>query len=125
MIDTLMYSDAAKRISAEMQMHAVAKSEGWAVFRLSDGMPFDHVPYSRRVEAVKATGWDRDRFLYLEIQPDGMGLKEAEAVLKYARMIHDAGFRIPAPDFEYDPTMPLLRHDRIRTIKHLASGGRF
>lgn len=118
------YGDDARRIADEMNMHAVAKSEGWAVFRLSDGSPFDHVPYARRTDAVKATGWDRDRFLYLEIQPDGMSGKEADAVLRYARMVHDAGFRIPSPDFEYDPAMPLMPHDRLATIRHLASGGR-
>lgn len=121
---TETYSDAARRIADEMNLHAVAKSEGWAVFHLSDGRPFDHTPYRRRVEAVKATGWDRDRFLYLEIQPDGMPLKEADAVLRFARMLHDSGFRIPSPEFEFDPTMPLLRRDRLATIRHLATGGR-
>lgn len=115
-------SDAARRIADEMNLHAVAKSDGWAVFRLSDGRPFDHNPYPFRVAAVKATGWDRDRFLYLEIQPDGMQLQHAQACLDFARMLHDAGFRIPSPEFEFDPTMPLMPHDRRSTIRHLAGG---
>jgi len=118
------YSDAARRIADEMTLHAIAKSEGWVAFRLSDGSPLDHAVYERRIDAVKAAGWDRDRFIYLEVQPDGMPLKEAQAVLDFARTLHDAGFRIPSPEFEFDPTMPLLPADRRRTIRHLASGGR-
>ena len=117
-------SDAAKRISDEMTMHALAHAEGWVAFRLSDGTPLDHCVYERRVQAVKAANWDRDRFIYLEVQPDAMTPKEAAACLKYARALHDAGFRIPAPEFEYDPTMPLMSWDREKTIAHLASGGK-
>ena len=73
------YSDEAKRIADEMTLHAVAKSEGWVCFRLSDGSPLDHNVYERRIDAVKAAGWDRDRFIYLEVQPDGMPVKEADA----------------------------------------------
>jgi hypothetical protein len=116
-------SDAAKRISDEMTMHALAHAEGWVCFRLSDGTPLDHAVYARRIEAVKAAGWDCDRFIYLEVQPDAMTPRNADAVLAYARALHDAGFRIPSPEFEYDPTMPLMRHDRIASIRHLASGG--
>lgn len=119
-----VWSDAAKRIADEMTMHAIAHSEGWVCFRLSDGTPLDHIAHDRRIDAVKAAGWDRDRFIYLEVAPDGMTPKEAEACLKYARVLHDAGFRIPSPEFEFDPTMPLLRSDKIKTIRHLASGGR-
>jgi hypothetical protein len=118
------YSDEAKRIADEMTLHAIAKSEGWVCFRLSDGTPLDHNVYERRIDAVKAAGWDRDRFIYLEVQPDGMPVKEADACLRFARMLHDSGFRIPSPEFEFDPTMPLLPSDRIKTIRHLASGGR-
>jgi hypothetical protein len=107
-----------------MTMHAVAKSEGWACFRLSDGAPVDHVPYPTRVEAVRAMKWDRDRVMYLEIAPDAMDISVADASLRFARMLHDRGFRLPSPEFEFDPTMPLLPADRLATIRHLASGGK-
>lgn len=118
------YSDASRRIADEMTLHAVARSQGWAVFHLSDGRPFDHTPYPRRVEAVKATGWDRDNYLYLEIAPDGMEPRAAEAVLSYARMLHNAGWRLPAPDFDFDASMPAFEWDQKKTIRHLVSGGK-
>ena len=118
------FTDEARRIADEMTMHAIAKSEGWVAFHLSDGRPFDHVCYPARTEAVRATGWDRDRFIYLETQLDAMSPQEAQACLNYARALHSAGFRIPSPDFEYDATMPFQKADRIRQIRHLASGGR-
>jgi hypothetical protein len=121
---TKTYSDAARRIMAEMTMHAVARSQGWVAFKLEDGSPLDHVSYESRFDAVKAAKWDRDRFIYLEIQPDGMTLQEAHAVLVYARALHAAGFRIPGPEFEYDASMPMFAADRAKQIRHLASGGR-
>lgn len=118
------YGDDAKRIAHEMSIHAVAKSQGWAVFSLSDGSSPDHFPYPRRTDAVKAMKWDRDNYLYLEIQPDGMHPKEAEAVLGYARFLHSKGWRLPDPDFDYDPTMPMHSWDQKKTAKHLISGGK-
>lgn len=118
------FSDDARRIADEMTMHAVAKSQGWAVFSLSDGRPLDHCPYPTRTLAVRAAKWDRDNYLYLEIQPDGMQPKEAEAVLSYARALHNAGFRLPDPEFDYDASMPTFSWDRSKQIRHLASGGR-
>ena len=117
-------ADAARRIADEMTMHAIMHAEGWAAFRLSDGSALDHVAYERRTDAVRAAGWDRDRVMYLEIQPDGMTIQAADACLRFARILHDAGFRIPSPEFEYDPTMPLLAHDRLATIRHLSAGAR-
>lgn len=119
------YTDDAKRICNEMNLHAVAKSQGWVVFRLSDGSPVDHVPYPTRIEAVRHMRWDRDNFLYLEIAPDGMpSAAEAQGVLDYARALHDAGFRLPSPDFDFDNTMPAFGWDKKKTIRHLTSGGK-
>lgn len=118
------YSDAAKRIAHEMTVHSVAGMAGhWASFKLSDGTS-DHTPYSQRVLAVKANKWDRDRYMYLEITPDGMQVKEAQALLEYFRTLHDAGWRLPDAEFDYDPTMPQFEWDRRKTIAHLTSGGR-
>lgn len=117
-------SDDAKRVSEEMNMHAIAGSSGWACFRLSDGSPVDHTPYPTRIEAVMHMNWDRDRIMYLEIDATGMEPRFAQACLDYARMLHDHGFRIPDPTFNYDPTMPMQLWDRKATIDHLASGGK-
>lgn len=104
-------------------MHAVAGSRGWAVLTLQDGRPLDHVPYPTWSDAVKAAGHDRDRYVFLEIQPDGMQPPEAVAVLKYARTLHALGYRIPGPDFAGEVTaMPLRKADRARMAKQLVSG---
>lgn len=119
------YSDDARRIADEMTLHAIAGSKGcWAVFRLSDGRPVDHVAYPTRKRAVRHMRWDRDNFLYLEIQPDGMHPKAAQAFLNYARFLHDQGWRLPDPDFDYDASMPTFGWDQQRNMKHLISGGK-
>jgi hypothetical protein len=121
--------DAAKRISGEMTMHALAlvagaHDGGWVAFWLADGRPLDHTVYPLRTDAVKAAKWDRDHVIYLEVQPDAMSVPAAKACLTYARTLHKMGFRIPSPDFSYDATMPLLKEDRAKQILHLASGGK-
>jgi hypothetical protein len=120
------WPDDVKRIKHAMDTHAVAKSVGWVAFRLADGTsPDSNTVYERRVDCVKHQGWDRDNVIYLDIQPDGMSFGEAEAVLSFARSLHDAGFRIPNPEFDFDPVMPHQTADRRKKIAHLASGGKY
>lgn len=114
--------DAAKRVKDEVDMHAVLGKRGWAAFALADGRPADHVAYERRQDAVRHMRWDRDDYLYLEIQPDGMPLREAVAVLKYARLVHAMGWRIPGPEFDMPPGMPAQPRDRLLMARQLASG---
>lgn len=117
------YSDAAKRIADEMTMHTLAGEAGhWAAFRLSDGRARDHTAYSTRIEAVKAQRWDRDETVYLEITPDGMIPKEAEAYLTYARFLHNHGMRLPDPEFDYDGGMPAFSWDKRANARHLIKG---
>lgn len=119
------YSDAAKRISAEMNMHTIAGKTGeWAAFSIADGRPTIHATYETRIDAVKAMRWDRDNYLYLQVSPDGMGPNEAEAVLKYARFLHSRGWRLPDPEFDYDASMPTFSWDRRDYARHLVSGGK-
>lgn len=122
----LVVSDAAKRISDAMTLHTLAEQAGtWASFRMSDGREVQAgTTYATRVDAVRHAKWDRDTTVYLEVTPDGVPPHEAEGLLRYARGLHDMGFRIPMPEFNYDPTMPLLKSDRVRSIRHLASGGK-
>lgn len=124
MTETLrqQFSDDARRMADAMTLHTVAGSAGkFVAFRLQDGRPANNVAYDAYWDAVRDMRWDRDRFVYLKVAPDGMQPKEAEAVLKYARALHDAGFRLPAPDdqinTEFD--MPLLKMDRRRQIRLL------
>ena len=119
------YSDESRRIADEMTIHAVAKSQGYAIFALADGRPFDHMPYPTWTLAVNATRWDRDRYIYLEIPPDGMHPKEAEACLHYARTLHKMGFRIPPPEDNFDfpvHSMPQFAWDKSAQISHLVKG---
>lgn len=117
--------DAGKRISDEMTMHALAGSYGWAVFALADGRPLDHTAYETWAHAVKAAKLDRDRYIFLEIQPGGMEPREGQAALTYARALHAAGFRIPSPDWEAGPlasSMPHQPRDRRLMARQLISG---
>jgi hypothetical protein len=114
------YSDDAKRISSEMTMHSLAGAAGhWACFKLQDGTPAGHTAYPTRIEAALAMRWDRDNVIYLQITPDGMQPKEADAFLKYARFLHDQGWRMPSPDFDYDAGTPALKSDRLLMARHL------
>lgn len=119
------WPDDVRRLKDEMDMHAVAGSYGYAVIALADGTPLDHTPYPTWNDAVKAAKWDRDRYIFLEIQPGGMSHKEAAAVLKYARTMYDAGFRIPSPDWDAGPLVSSVPHqewDKKRMIRQLVSG---
>ena len=119
------WPDEVKRVKDEMDMHAVAGSRGWVAIKLADGTPLDHTAYPAWADAVKAAKWDRDNYVFLEIQPDGMPYREAQAVLEYARVMHKVGYRIPSPDWEAGPmvsSMPMRRHDRRRMLKQLRAG---
>jgi hypothetical protein len=119
------WPDDVRRVKDAMDLHAVAGSYGFAVIALADGKPLDNTAYPSWKDAVKAAKWDRDNYMYLEIQPDGMSYEEAEAVLNYARTIHKLGYRIPSPDWDAGPlasSMPMHPRDRRRMARQLASG---
>jgi len=120
------YSDAAARMADTMNLHAVAKSRGWAVFALADGRS-DNIPYEDISDAYRAMKWDRDRFVYLQIPMGGVNdPAEMQGVLDYARTLHDMGARMPDPrdveasdrDFPYHQP-PVLRGDWARQIREL------
>jgi hypothetical protein len=118
--------DCAKRVKDELDMHAVAGARGWVVFALADGTPLDHTAYPSWNDAVRAAKWNRDRYIFVEIQPDGCpSYREAAAVIHYARTLSRAGFRIPSPDWEAGPlaaSMPHQPADRARMVRQLVSG---
>lgn len=123
------YSDAAARMADAMNLHAVAKSRGWAVFALADGKS-DNVPYPDYGDALKSTRWDRDRYCYLQIPMGGISdPAEMQGVLDYARTLHDMGARMPDPrdfgagdsSFPYHAP-PVLRGDWAQQIRNLTRG---
>jgi hypothetical protein len=124
------YSDDAARMSDTMNLHAVAKSKGWAVFALADGRS-DNVPYETYDDALRSTKWNRDRYLYLQIPAGGVSdPAEMQGCLDYARTLQDMGARLPDPrdmhagdrDFPYHQP-PLMRADWGRQIRELLRRG--
>jgi hypothetical protein len=120
------YSDDVKRIANAVTMHAFAGTAGrWCAFKLQDGTsPDSNTVYDSYDDAVRSMRWDRDRFVYLFIPPDGMDPRAAKAFLTYARNLHDAGYRLPAPDdsmFAHAtvPVMPLTTTDQRAQISAL------
>jgi hypothetical protein len=119
------WPDDVLRVKDEMDMHAVlGQKNQWVAFALADGQPLDHAAYPTWNDAVKAAKWDRDNYIYLEVQPDGMPYKEASAVLRYARTLHKMGYRIPDPDWtDYEASvMPRLPADRRLAARQLITG---
>lgn len=118
------WPDDVKRVFNAMNMHAVAGSYGWVAFSMADGKPLDNTAYPTWNDAVRAAKWDRDNYMFLEIQPDGMTPREAKACLDYARTLSKAGFRIPSPDWEHGQAMsrPYQKRDRKQMIRQLVSG---
>lgn len=120
------YTDAARRMTDAMNLHAVCRSRGIAVFALADGST-DNVAYETRDEAVRAKRWDRDNFLYLEIPAGGVSdPAEMQGCLDYARTLHAHGCRLPDPgefrngarDFPFHAP-PVMRSDWATQIRNL------
>lgn len=124
------YHDDARRMADVMNLHAVLGNRGWAVFALADGRS-DNTAYETYGDALLAKRWDRDRFLYLEIPAGGVqDPAEMQGCLDYARILHDAGYRMPdprefnAPDANFPVhSPPLLRRDWSPQIAELIRRG--
>lgn len=122
--------EASRRMADTMNLHAVARSRGWAVFALADGRS-DNVPYDDIGDAYRAKRWDRDNYLYLQIPAGGVNdPREMAACLHYARTLHDMGYRLPdprdfnAPDRNFPVhTPPVLKQDWARQIRNLTKKG--
>jgi hypothetical protein len=124
------YTDDARRMADTMNLHAIAKSRGWAVFALADGRSPDNTAYPDISDAYRAMKWDRDNYLYLEIPAGGVNdPAEMQGCLDYARALHKAGYRLPDPRDFHAPDRgfpvhqpPLMRVDWRRQINELAKG---
>ncbi len=121
------YTDDARRMADAMNLHAVAKSKGWAVFALLDGRS-DQTAYETLDDAHRSTKWRRDDYLYLEIPAGGVNdPAEMQACLDYARALYRAGYRLPDPRDFHAPDRhfpvhqpPVMRVDWARQIRELA-----
>src|SRR5882762_10285596 len=126
------WPDPVKRVKDAMDLHALAMmagetAGGYAVFRLTDGVPVTMLLYPSRGEARKdAQKHTSDHLLIVQAQPDGMPANEADAVLRYERVLISAGVRTPDV-FETEEnsgllSMPRNRHDRRRMAAQLKKG---
>lgn len=121
------YTDAARRMADTMNLHAVCKSRGFAIFALADGRSPDNGVYEDVGEAYRAMKWDRDNYLYLQIPAGGVGdPAEMQGCLDYARTLHALGHRLPDPRDFHAPDRgfpvhqpPLLRGDWAAQIRNL------
>jgi hypothetical protein len=127
-LERAKWPDPVLRVKDAMDLHAVAKGRGYVAFSLQDGTPLSgNNAYPSRALARKyAEKHTSDHLLILEIQPDGMSYREAEAVLKYERTLISAGFRTPdTMETEENSgmlSMPRTKYDRKRMVKQLLSG---
>jgi hypothetical protein len=122
------YTDDARRMADVMNMHAVAKSRGWAIFALADGRSPDNTAYEGLEDAYRAMKYNRDNYLYLQIPAGGVNdPAEMQGCLDYARGLSKMGYRLPDPrDFHapdrgfpvHEP--PVMRRDWARQIRELA-----
>lgn len=111
--------DAARRMAAEITMHAVAGSIGrWAAIRLADGGS-DKVPYDTRADAIRRQ-LHPEHCTYVLVPPDGMQTGQADRVLSFWRQMHDRGFRAVDPRDDI-PSMPLTSGDARRQIRLLTA----
>lgn len=101
------YSDAAHRAADIINTHLMADPAGnvgrWVAIRLSDGGS-DSTTYATRPDAIRHQ-LHESQCTYVIIPPTGATAKSMEVVIKYARMVYDAGHRMPDPD-SWAPTMP-------------------
>jgi hypothetical protein len=104
-----------------------ASGYGYAVFNLQTGIPVTHDIYPSRGDARRiAERHTTDQLLILQVRPDGMPFREAQAVLTYERALISAGLR--TPDFmETEENsgameMPHRSWDRQRMARQLRNG---
>lgn len=111
----LKCGDAAKRVSDEITLHAIAGSAGkWAAIKLADGST-DHVAYDSRSDAVSHQ-LSPEYCTFVLIPPGGMSVKEADVLLDFWRQVHDAGFRAVDPRNDI-PSMPLRASEAREQIR--------
>lgn len=111
----LKCGDAARRLSDEITLHAIAGSAGkWAAIKLADGSS-DRTAYDSRSSAVSHQS--RPEYCtFVLIPPGGMTVKEADVLLSFWRQVYDAGFRAVDPRDDI-PSMPLRPEEAVEQIR--------
>lgn len=115
--------DAAKRISATVNAQAVAQPfevlvRSWMAFKLSDGTS-DGVLYDSRADAIAHQSDERTcLYLCLREAPGGMLPMQARALIRFHRMVYDAGGRVTHPS-DRQLIMPLANEDLMSQYRRL------
>jgi hypothetical protein len=122
------WPDPVRRVKDAMDMHAVGGGRGYVAFNLQTGKSMSgHNTFPSRAQARRnAEKKTRDHLLIVEISPDGMTYREADACLRYERALVSAGVRTP-DEFETEEnsgllSIPRTAHDRRRMAQQLITG---
>jgi hypothetical protein len=90
-------TDAGKRASEIVTMHAIAGGAGkWVALRLSDGGS-DNVLYDSRTDAIRHQFYE-EYCAYVMVAPGGMSSREGTEWLAFNRSLYDAGWHLADPD---------------------------
>lgn len=109
--------DAARRMADAVTLAAIAGGAGcWLAVRLQDGA-CDNALYPSRSEAQRHQS-SAEYCTYVQVPPDGMQIRQADAVLDFWRQCYAAGFRAVDPRDDM-PSMPLTGPDARRQIRLL------
>jgi hypothetical protein len=107
------HSDAAKRTRDHYELHRMAVPleciGKWFAVALIDGSS-DGVLYDGKQDAVRHQHHNEMYYAYVQINPGGMSICEAEAFLKIHRDMYDAGVRL------HDPAHPQGGHSLIPAL---------
>lgn len=111
----LKCGDAARRVSDEITLHAIAGGAGkWAAIKLADGST-DHCVYDSRSDAIMHQ-LSPEYWTYVLVPPDGMTAREADVLLLFWRQVYDAGYRAVDPRDDI-PSMPLRPEEAREQIR--------
>lgn len=101
MTDELL--DAAKRIADTYMLHRIADPIGnlgqFFAARLSDGTTNNNMyPSMAAARADLSRHDDENRWMYIQIVPSNLSVRDASILLATNRKLHDAGFRVSDTD---------------------------
>jgi hypothetical protein len=95
------YSDAAKRVSDQYNLHRIAapyEAIGkWFAVKLHDG-DSDQVLYDSKIDAVTHQKHNEQYYAFVQIGPWNMTPKDAETFLAMHRRMYDRGLHMADPD---------------------------
>lgn len=124
------HSDAAKRTRDQYELHRMALPleciGKWFAVALLDGTS-DGVLYAGKQETVRHQHHNEQWYAYVQINPGGMSVCEAEAFLKIHRDMYDKGVRLHDPDASSGghSLIPALSAEDQRSRRNsIRSGGR-